>query len=51
MEANEELNNLYPNSNSVFYFLRRMKKEGNDVEGGRWIKGSDKNWALLKKIE
>ena len=26
MEANQELNNLYQNSNSVFYFLRRMKK-------------------------
>ena len=28
MEANKELNDLYQNSNSVFYFLRRMKKEG-----------------------
>ena len=35
MEANQELNNLYQNSNSVFYFLRRMKKEGKDVEGIR----------------
>ena len=26
MEANQELNNLYQNSNSVFYFLRRIKK-------------------------
>ena len=26
MEANQELNNLYQNSNSVFYLLRRMKK-------------------------
>ena len=33
MEANQELNNLYQNSNSVFYFLRRMKTEGKDVEG------------------
>ena len=33
METNLELNNLYQNFNSVFYFLRRMKKEGNDVEG------------------
>ena len=28
MEANQELNDFYQNSNSVFYFLRRMKKEG-----------------------
>ena len=27
MEANQELNNLYQNYNSVFYFLRRMKKK------------------------
>ena len=33
MKANHELNNLYQNSNSVFYFLGRMKKEGKDVEG------------------
>ena len=26
MEANQGLNNLYQNSNNVFYFLRRMKK-------------------------
>ena len=38
MEANQELNNLYQNSNSVFYFHRRMKK---DVEGGRCLRGGD----------
>ena len=41
MEANQELNNLYQNSNSVFYFLRGMKKEGKDVEGGRCLRGGD----------
>ena len=57
MEANQELNNLYQNSNSVFYFLRRMKKEGNDVEGGRderlgFIEGDRaKIWKeLMEKI-
>ena len=30
MEANQELNNLYQNSNSVFYFIRRMKKKRKD---------------------
>ena len=28
MEANQELNNSYQNSNSVFYFLKRIKKKG-----------------------
>ena len=41
MEANQELNNIYQNSNSVFYFLQRMIKEGKDVEGGRSLSGSD----------
>ena len=39
MEANQELNDLYQNSNSVFYFLRRMKNEGKDVEGRRCLRG------------
>ena len=50
MEANQELNNLYKNSNSVFYFLRRMKKEGKDLEGGRCLRGRRDDWVLLKKI-
>ena len=41
MEANQDLNNLYQSSSSVFYFLRRMKKEGKDVEGGRCLRGRD----------
>ena len=41
MEANQEMNNSYQNSNSAFYFLRRMKKEGKDVEGGRCLRGGD----------
>ena len=42
MEANQELNYLYQNSNSVFYFLRRLKKEGNDVEEGRCLRGDER---------
>ena len=33
MDANQELNDLYQNSNSVFLSFRRMKKQGKDVEG------------------
>ena len=39
MEAELELNDLYQISNSVFHFLRTMKKEGKDVEGKRRLKG------------
>ena len=49
MEANQELNNLYQNSNSVFYFLRRIKKEGKDVEGGRCLRGGDGPLGLMEE--
>ena len=48
MEANQEFNNLYHNSNSVFYFLRRMKKEGKDIEGGRCLSGRHGRLGFLK---
>ena len=41
MKANQELSNLYQNSNSVFYFLRRMKKKSSDLEGERCLRGRD----------
>ena len=49
MEANQELNNLYQNSNSVFYFLRRMKKEGKNVEGGRCLRGGDGRSGFIEE--
>ena len=49
MEANQELNNLYQNSNSVIYFLRRMKKERKDVEGGRCLRGEDGQLSFIEE--
>ena len=49
MEANQELDDLYQNSNSVFYLLRRMKKEGNDVEGGRCLRGRDGRLGFIEE--
>ena len=49
MEANQEFNNLYHNSNSVFYFLRRMKKEGKDVEGGRCLRGENRRLGFIEE--
>ena len=48
-EANQELNNLYQNSNSVFYFLRRMKKEGKNVEEGRCLRGGDGRLGFIEE--
>ena len=49
MEANQELNNLYQNCNSVFYFLGRMKKEGKDMEGGRCLRGGDGRLGFIEE--
>ena len=49
MEANQELNNLYQNSNSVFYFLRKMKKEGKNVKGGRCLRGRDGRLGFIEE--
>ena len=48
MEANKELNNLYQNSRSVFCFLRQMRKEGKDVEGGRCLKKRDGSLGFIE---
>ena len=49
MEATQELNNLYQNSNSVFYFLRRMKKEGKDVKGRRRLTEIDRRLGFIEE--
>ena len=49
MEANQELNNLYQNFNSVFYFLRRMKNEGKNVEGGKCLRGGDGRFGFIEE--
>ena len=51
MEANQELSNSYQNSNSVFYFLKRMKKEVKDVEGGRCLKGRYRRLGFIEDIK
>ena len=49
MEANQELNDLYQSFNSVFYFLKRIKKEGKNVEGGRCLRGRDGRLGFIEK--
>ena len=49
MEANPESNNLYQNSNSAFYLLRRIKKEGKGVEGGRCLRGGDGRLGFIEE--
>ena len=48
MEANQELNNLHQNSNSVFHFLQRMRKEGKDLGGGRCLRGRDGRLGFIE---
>ena len=40
-EARQALNDLCQNSNSVLCLLKRMKKEGKDLEEGRYLIGDD----------
>ena len=47
VEADQELNNLYHNPSLVFYFLRRMKKEGENVERARCLRGRDKRLGFI----
>ena len=49
MEAKQEFNDLYQNSNSVFCFLRRMKKEGKDLEEGRCLRGRDRGVNFIEE--
>ena len=49
MEANQELNDLYQNSNSVFCFLSRIKKEKKDVEGGRCFRGRNGRLGYIEE--
>ena len=48
IKANQELSNLNQNSKNVFYFLRRTKKEGNDVEGRRCLRGRDERLDFIE---
>ena len=47
-EAEQEVNDLYQNSNSVFCFLRRMKKEEKDLEEGRCLTGGDGRLGFIE---
>ena len=46
-DANQELNDLCQNSNSVFCFLRKMKKQGKELEGA--LRGRDRRLGFIEK--
>ena len=47
--AEQELNDLHQISNSVFCFLRKTKKEGKDLEGGRCLRGRNGRLGSLEE--
>ena len=49
IQANQKLNKLYQKFNSVFYFLKRMKKKGKDVEGGKCLRGRDRQLGFIEE--
>ena len=40
-EAEKQMEELHKKSNKIFKFVKFMKRDGKDVEGGKWIKGRD----------
>ena len=40
---------MYQNFNNVFYFLRRIKKEGKDVEGASCLRESDGRLGFIEE--
>ena len=40
-EAEKEMEELREKSNKIFKFVKFMKRDGKDVEGGKWIKDRD----------
>ena len=50
-EAEKETEELLekPNPNKIFKFVKLMKRDGKDVEGGKWIKGRDKRIGFSQK--
>ena len=40
-EAEKETEELREKPNKIFKFVKFMKRDGKDVEGGKWIKGRD----------
>ena len=40
-EAGKEMEELCEKPNKIFKFVKFMKRDGKDVEGGKWIKGRD----------
>ena len=49
MEANQELNNLYQNCNSVFYFLRRIKKGRKGCERRKVLKKKSRQLGFIEE--
>ena len=49
-EAEQEMEELREKPNKIFKFVKSMKRDGKDVEGGKWMKGRDGRIGLVKKI-
>ena len=48
-EAEKEIENLHEKSFNAFKFVKLIKKEGKDVEGGRCMRGRDGRLAFSDK--
>ena len=49
-EVEKEMEELREKPNQIFKFVKLMKRDGRDVEGGKWIKGRGGRIVSVKKI-
>ena len=49
-EVEKEMEELREKPNQIFKFVKLMKRDGRDVEGGKWIKGRDGRIVSVKKM-
>ena len=50
-EAEKETEKLREKPKKIFKFVKFMNRDGNDVEGGKWIKSRDGRIVSVKKID
>ena len=52
MEAEKDMEEFREKPNKIFKFVKLMKRNGKDVEGGKWIKGVEmEEMVSVKKID
>ena len=49
MEAEKETEELCEKPNKIFKFVKLTKRDGKDIEGGKWFKGRDERIGFIQE--